>query len=559
MVAHWVARVVLFAIGLSAQSQQRGATPSPAPLQSYRIAGVVVDSVSGGPIPSATVAIAPTTDRSGDATRAVTTSADGRFAFSGLKPGKYSLMASARGFGLQYFERHDAYSTAVAVGPDLESERLVFRMEPEASIEGQVTDDNNDPVQNALVRLFQKRPENGQVFPANQSQTDDQGRFRIGHLEPGAYYLTVAARPWYAQNDRRAMQRLKSEPDAQARVAQEAAALDVTYPLTFYPDSPDSSDANPIVLHPGERATTDIVMHPVPAIHLRIRTGAAGNTASTTGGTNVPRVSQRLFDGYVDPVFNAPVAVEPGEVEIMGLAPGHYIVEMTASGPVNEKASRGWYQEIDLAGDAELNAESTSGFAAVTGTVFFQDADAVPRNSSIVLSNPTTGETFNAAISDKGQVDFGADAIKQGRYNVLLGGSQRFSISRLTATGAKMIGRTLEISAAGNVRITCVAARGLGQVDGVVLRNGEPFAGAMVVLVPQDSGHNGPLFRRDQSDSDGTFTLPDVVPGAYTVIALANGWGLEWGNPAVLQPYLKGGEAVRVAGDAKLQVKVQLQ
>jgi len=79
------------------------------------------------------------------------------------------------------------------------------------------------------------------------------------------------------------------------------------------------------------------------------------------------------------------------------------------------------------------------------------------------------------------------------------------------------------------------------------------------VLVPQDPADNAPLFRRDQSDSDGTFTLPDVVPGQYTVLAIANGWDLDWSNPTVLQPYLKRGAAVQVPPNGKLQVKVQVQ
>ena len=81
----------------------------------------------------------------------------------------------------------------------------------------------------------------------------------------------------------------------------------------------------------------------------------------------------------------------------------------------------------------------------------------------------------------------------------------------------------------------------------------------MIVLVPRDPANNSPLVRRDQSDSDGTFTLPNVVPGQYTVVALANGWDLEWGTPAVLQPYLKGGETVQVSSEGKLQIKVQVQ
>ena len=81
----------------------------------------------------------------------------------------------------------------------------------------------------------------------------------------------------------------------------------------------------------------------------------------------------------------------------------------------------------------------------------------------------------------------------------------------------------------------------------------------MIVLVPQDPGNNLPLFRRDQSDSDGTFTLANVVPGQYTVLAIANGWDLEWANPTVLQPYLKSAQTVQVPSGGKLDVKVQVQ
>ena len=130
---------------------------------------------------------------------------------------------------------------------------------------------------------------------------------------------------------------------------------------------------------------------------------------------------------------------------------------------------------------------------------------------------------------------------------------------RRPPTGAKISGRAIEIGSPDNVHLAAIASRGEAQVDGIVVRDGEPFSGAMVVLVPQDPVNNAPLFRRDQSDSDGTFTLSKVVPGQYTVIALANGWDLEWANPTVLHPYLKGGETVQVPPDGRLNVKVNLQ
>jgi len=564
-----VACVVFFVTGLPAQPQQAASAPVTSPAQGYRIAGIVVNSLSGQPIAAASVGIGPVANQGGAIPKAVTTGADGRFAFTGLARDKYSLMATARGFEMQFFEHHDAFATAIAVGPDLDSEHLVFRLEPDASIEGQVTDDYNDPILNAMVRLFERRIEDGlqKTSPMNQVQTDDTGHFHIGHLAQGKYYLAVAARPWYAQNDRSVLRRRQRTSEADTRAAREAAALDVTYPLTFFPNSPDSAGASPIVLHPGERATADVIMHAVPALHLLIRTGgnpnssASGSTLFPMGGATNPQVWQRLFEGYLEPVFNAPVSrAQPSVVEIIGLAPGHYTIEMPSSSATNEKVvSRAWYQEIDLAGDAELNAGDAPAFATVNGSVSFPGATSVPKDASLRISNPVSGESFSSAISDKGQVDFSADAVRPGRYNVSLDGLRGFYLSKSSATGARLIGSTLEIGGENSVHVLCVAMRGIGQVDGVALRDGQPFAGAMVVLVPHDPTNNSPLFRRDQSDSDGTFTLRNVLPGQYTVVAMANGWDLEWSNPAALQPYLKGGEAVQVPGAGKLQIKVQVQ
>jgi hypothetical protein len=548
--------VVLFAIGLSAQSGQPAHAPSVQ--QGYRIAGVVVNWATAQPMAGASVAIAPTTQGTErDISRSVTTGADGRFAFTGLSRGKYSLMAAAHGFMLQGFERHDMYATAIVAGPDLDSEHLVFRLQPDASVEGQVTDENNDPVQNAMVRLFEQSKEDGRqrTIPINQGQADDQGHFHIGHLAPGTYYLAVSARPWYAQNSRVILRWRSNNPDAEARAAQEAAVLDVTYALTFYPDSVDSAGASPIVLHPGERVTADVLMRAVPSLHLRIRTSNSGSA----GMVGFPRVSQRIFDGYLDSVFNASESsIEPGIVDIAGLAPGHYVIEMPTSKGANDKgANREGYREVDLTGDLEVNANDSSGFVAVAGSVLFEGAPPVPKGLAMQLSNQETGENFGSEIRDKGQFQF--EGMKPGRYIVALQGSGGYFLRKMSVTGAKLTGRTLEIGSSSSVHIAATVGRGVAQVDGVALRGGQPFSGAMIVLVPRDAANNSPLFRRDQSDSDGTFTLPNVVPGQYTVLALANGWDLEWGNPAVLQPYLKGGEAVQITGDGKLQIEVQVQ
>ena len=63
-----------------------------------------------------------------------------------------------------------------------------------------------------------------------------------------------------------------------------------------------------------------------------------------------------------------------------------------------------------------------------------------------------------------------------------------------------------------SIALTLVA--GNAQIQGVVKWAGEGVTGVMVVLVPKDPARHRDLFGRDQSDLDGTFSLPGVVPGS---------------------------------------------
>ena len=49
------------------------------------------------------------------------------------------------------------------------------------------------------------------------------------------------------------------------------------------------------------------------------------------------------------------------------------------------------------------------------------------------------------------------------------------------------------------------------------------------------------------------------VPGAYTVLAIQNGWKLEWMNPEVLKNYLAGGTRIQAQPNGKYNVKVTVQ
>jgi hypothetical protein len=68
----------------------------------------------------------------------------------------------------------------------------------------------------------------------------------------------------------------------------------------------------------------------------------------------------------------------------------------------------------------------------------------------------------------------------------------------------------------------------------------------MVLLAPDGPTPAPELFRRDQTDSDGSFLLRNVIPGSYTAVAIEDGWSLDWARPEVFRRYLAGGKAIVV-------------
>jgi hypothetical protein len=523
----------------------------------YVVAGTVVDSSTAQPLAGISVSLAP--DRTGGHSQTVHTSHDGGFRFAAVPGGKYVLSGSGPGYRPQGLDQHRYYFTGLAVGPDLDTSKVVFRLQPDASIRGQVLDDQNEPVRNATVQLFTVDDSDGirRTVATTNVGTDDQGYYHFPHLEPGTYYVAVSARPWYAQyspqrSDRsQPMQLLDGDT---ARAHSEAAQLDVAYPLTFYPDTDDSAQASAITLHAGERATADVVMRAVPAAHLRIRSG------TTSEHSSVPRIMQRVFDDYLVPVLASQgFGYSQGMYEFAGLAPGHYVLEMPGSNPGDAGSKAGWFREVDLSGDVEVSSDESLPMANVAGAVVYQGAAPPAESMYLELHSSSSGDGWTGQISHKGLFGLKDNEIRPGTYEIKLYGASGWFVNGITAQNAKVQGMQVTIASGASVRLICNAIRAVSSLRGVVQVGDQPLAGAMVLLVPDDRAHISQRYRRDQSDSDGSFTLREVLPGHYTAIAIQNGWNLEWENPQVLKPYLAKGEKITVSTSQNASLKIQAQ
>jgi hypothetical protein len=534
--------------------------PAPAAPSTFRISGKVIDAITGQPLARASVAInpsnSPDTPNPPDSGRAEITDAQGFFAFADVPRGKYVLSARHRGYIAQMYQQHENFMTAIVVGPGFESENLIFGLRPGASISGDVADESDDPIRHADVMLFHQIFAGGKrrTLQVRRANTDDGGHYHFGHLDPGTYFVGVSAQPWYAQHGVR--HRVKQENRDFGEVGfqpliEQNQSLDVVYPIAFYSNATDLSNATPVPLHSGDMAIADFRMRPVPAMHVLVRTPAA----DPDQGTNVT-LTQTVAEN--DTIF-IPAQVNqvaPGLMEVAGVPQGRFnLVLNTQHGTAMTHRS----QSVQLENDAEVDVTRSTSSVVVSGILRDEDGSAVPQPARVRLRTSATGEAFATTVSATGEFSFKDNPVETGNYEIMIIEPQGLFIRSLTSASAKTSGRSFEIATAQDVSVTINASKGNGRITGVALKKDKPAPGVMIVLAPLDLKSNPALFRRDQSDSDGTFALNVVVPGRYTLMAIEDGWDLEWADPSVLQKYIGGGESVQIAPNQKSEVSVKVQ
>lgn len=538
--------------GCAAQSisvAQSAGPVTPASTESkYRIAGTIVNSLDGRPLGRARVSIGNVKrDRE---SQSMITLEDGRFQFTGLDAGKYSLSGAKRGFVTASYDEHEEFSTAIVTGAGLKTENLVLRLAPDAVLTGKVFDEAGDPVRRANVMIYREdhRDGVGRIQQFRNAVTDDQGSYEVTSLMPGTYFLSVTATPWYAVHPMSA--RAGGATSLPSLVNR---SLDVTYPTVYYADATDPDSATPILLKGGEYVQIDVHVTPVPALHLLIRTADSGNGGNNEfrNGFSMPRLLQPAFDG-ASYVQSANVhMVSPGLVELTGIPAGKYRVRTTgANGQTNQ------FSEVDLTDDnQEVNAKNGEPLSTVKLVVQLANQATLPPRLLVVLRHGKRNIDSAQVVGPKGEADF--RELESGKYEVVAWAEgKRYSVARMVAEGGGVLGHTLDVTAGSNVTVAIQLVEGSSDVDGFAKREGKGVAGVMVVLVPKDPENNRDLFRRDQSDQDGSFRLPRVTLGQYTVVAIENGWNLDWSQPGVIAQYVKRGQTVTVVNRAQQTIQL---
>lgn len=511
-----------------ARSQARNAPAASTAAGFYRVAGTVVSKIDGHALGRARVTLREA--KNPQKLESIITEDDGKFAFENIPAGKYSLTGAKRGYIIASYDQHDQFSTAIVTGAGVGTEGLALRLAPNAVIWGKVLDEAGEPVRHANVTLYYDDHQAGvdQIRTRGSTQTDDLGTYELPNLTPGTYFVSAHATPWYAVHP-------PSGSSEKEKIVVDRS-LDVAYPVTYYADVTDTDSATPIPVKGGERLQVEIHLNPVPALHVLFKV-----PGDPQHGFHIPALEQPAFDASTFVQSGGVNQVSPGVFEMTGIPAGHYDLRMRSQGTNLQ------INGVDLNKDGEQidTTAAAEPLSTLKLSVQIPGESLIPKGFSIGLRSKGRNPAGARTLDEKGEAEI--TDIPAGRYDIVVWGARKpYAIARMTAEGAEVSGRSIILGAGASASASLVLIAGSVEVNGIVMKTGKGFPGAMVVLVPRSPEGNRDLFRRDQSDLDGTFSLHNVIPGFYSMVAIENGWDLDWSQPAVIAAYAKHGRALEV-------------
>lgn len=544
---------LLFFSTLVFAQQQLPEVPRPdvRPEDKCTVEGRVLNGKTGGPLNKAQVVLYGQGPEAAPA--GAITDASGRFVVQNVDPGTYRISVSRNGFARTEPNRSlpGQPSSVITLSPGQKLKDLTFRLQPAAVISGRVLDEDGEPLANAQVQALRYRYMRGkrQLAPAGNASTDDLGNYRLFGLVPGKYFVKAAY--W----DRGPAMMMSNGP--MLPNTSQGSPMEVHAPI-FYPGVIDPAQAEAVAVSDGEeRRAVDFRMTRTRAVQVRGRvTGPVSLSAQRVPVVMMlPRGSRFVTDR---PAYSR---VHPnGTFELRGVVPGQYSLTVMLEQDGTRLTAR---RDVDVA-DANIDGLelALSAGAELAGSVRVENgADTNPKLDSIrVLLQ--AGDDFmpygfgNAPVSADGT--FVAKDLSDGTYRVrLFGLPERHYVRSVRAGDAEVSETGIHVaqgSAPGPLVITL--SGDAGSVDGrVVDSDKKARSGIRVVLVGKMLQDGSTATSTDQN---GSFRIPTVPPGDYSLYAFEEAEPGAWEDPEFLEPYQSKATKVSVQPNGKQTAEVEM-
>ena len=500
------------------------------------VSGVVVNSITGEPLSKATVTMvnnAPLAGRvnvPGSPATFFTTSTNsqGEFHFSDVAPSTYGISARRPGFIGKFGVSTVWQQLTITSGEDVTSFKA--RVVPQAILAGRVVDLDGEPLQDVFVSAMVKTTKDGRPLmkPVRSTSTNDLGEFRVNELPAGRYYVA-------ANNNRSVF------ISSIAGVTKDTSDQSI-YAHCFFPGVTDFSSATPVDVEAGTvRQGVEIVMRKVQARRVK---GTVNLGRSNRVSLTIRRAS--AYDN-MDAPPSASTAYD-GAFEFHSVPPGSYVVIAEAETGLIKGTVEVGERDVE---DLKLTVQP---YITISGRLRW-DGGPPPEFSKVRVDlDPVVFFGSNAKI--EAAREFQAGHLVTGKMSIQIVGLGEQDYVKAIYYGNRAVeDETIDVMPSAELEI--VLRRGTGSVIGTVEKNGEPAAGATVVLIPAKSSSRS-LYRSCKSDATGHFEVRSAAPGDYSLLAFESIEPDAWLDTEFAAKYARDAEHITLEEKGRESKKLAL-
>ena len=515
----------------------------------------------------------------------VRTKDDGRFRFTGLRPGKYQLLAGRAGgiYVAAEFGQRDWKGPGlnITLGENQTLRDARIEMAPTGTISGRVADDSGSPAGRVRVMAIDASYKYGKesLGIVQSTLTDDRGEYRMFWLPPGRYFLS--AQP--VDPRMRSLTALifppgLSDPSRESnlsatirrRMTTSRELIEEVFAPVFYGGGTDIARARNVDLAPGNNLN---------AIDLQLAGGwqparRVRGVIVDPSGRRAPQASIRAVPRIDGPSVAIPTNVRSpdGSFELAGLGPGAYVLvaNLVPAVPPGTTAPRLGANIAIPPGSENIDnltiVVTTGASAKVRLTVegppeSVKEPDAMGLAISLVSDWPFLGGTTAPSLKDGITI---LPDIRTGDYHMRvaplldvyngpgssisqsLGPFRDFYVKSIRLAATDILNDGLHVDQSIDGEIQLIISSNGGVLEGQVEDPGRgPLANATVVIVPEGAARaRADLFKIVHSDQDGRYSIHGITPGDYRIFAWDRVEDGIWFAPTFMQT--SGGAGRRV-------------
>jgi hypothetical protein len=482
------------------------------------IRGRVVAADNGAPLRRARLVLsAPGQQKTSSATADL----QGRYEFTELPAGRYTLIASKTSYvTLQYGQRRAFESgKPIELADAATLEKVDFVLPRGGVISGAVVDDLGEPVAGVRVTAMRSRYDGGKrkLAPTGRAaETNDLGQYRIYGLQPGTYF--VATLPI-------------SGPLAMilAGGALDPSALEagVQFPSAYYPGTLNAAEAQHVTVRMAqERAGTDFVQLPGRLVRV------SGTVVDPQGRSQAPMMVMLMSTTSIGNMMNGTVKPD-GSFTIPNVAPGEYALGATMTDPATSQMQSTTLMLTVTGDDVNVTIPMSSG-ARVAGRVVTEDGSVPSFPPKGVLVMPKMVQSDVPFRLGGNIATFGALGDDWSFEWKGLGGTLLFRPSGLPAgymlksvllDGRDITDTPLDIKGTEEVSgLQVVITGGITEISGAPTNaKGQPALDYSVVVFAEDAArwkYPSRFLATARPDLQGHFKIANLPPGRYLAVAL---------------------------------------